>query len=154
MALGFAGSEDVIGSLPVAYRYEGNIFSGEKRSELLIVPAASVRISPDIAVIPTAAPTAPVAGPSREIRVTVVNNVKGVAESTVHLEIPQGWTATPADQAVKFAREEESQTVRFQVRPALNAAPGEYHVKAIASAGGSTNWGELRSRPTMLTATS
>jgi LmbE family N-acetylglucosaminyl deacetylase len=144
VTFGFAGSEDVIGGLPVAYRYEGNIFSGEKRSELLIVPAASVRISPDIAVIPTAAPTQGSRGstgstrPSREIRVTVVNNLKGAAESKVRLEIPQGWTATPADQTAKFAREEESQTVRFQVRPALNAAPGEYHVKATASGGGST----------------
>ena len=38
--------------LPVQYRYEGNIFSGEKRSELLVVPAFSVRVSPEIAIVP------------------------------------------------------------------------------------------------------
>ena len=36
------------------YRYEGNIFSGEKRSELLVVPAFSVRVSPEIAIVPAA----------------------------------------------------------------------------------------------------
>ena len=38
------------------YRYEGNIFSGEKRMELLVVPALSVSVTPDIAIVPTAAP--------------------------------------------------------------------------------------------------
>ncbi len=58
---------DVTGSMPVLYRYEGNIFSGEKRTELLVVPAASVRVSPEIAIIPVtslrARPTAAPRGP-------------------------------------------------------------------------------------------
>ena len=53
------------------YRYEGNIFSGEKRSELLVVPALSVRVSPEIAIVPASSGRAsspergarPVAGP-------------------------------------------------------------------------------------------
>ena len=40
-------------SLPVQYRYEGNIFSGEKRMELKVVPALSVRSTPDIVIVPT-----------------------------------------------------------------------------------------------------
>ena len=44
--------EEVIGGLPVQYRY-GDIFSGEKRSELLVVPALSVRVSPEVAIMPT-----------------------------------------------------------------------------------------------------
>ena len=38
--------------LPVQFRYEGNIFSGEKRAELLVVPALSVRVSPEVAIVP------------------------------------------------------------------------------------------------------
>ena len=38
----------------VANRYEGNIFSGEKRMDLLVVPALTVRMTPDIAIVPTA----------------------------------------------------------------------------------------------------
>ncbi len=139
------------------YRYEGNIFSGEKRSELLVVPALSVRVSPEIAILPASsvrasAPergTRPAAGPGgrgaspgrgapaaargqasaapvpardqREIRVTVVNDAKAAAAGVVTLEVPPGWSAAPVEQTVEFSREDESQTVRFQVRAAPNA---------------------------------
>jgi LmbE family N-acetylglucosaminyl deacetylase len=166
VTFGFAGNEDVFGGLTVAHRYQGDIFGGEKRSELLIAPAASVRMAPEIAIIPmgsigsrgstgargatpTAGPTAgrgrgtaPTAAPpastqpTREIRVTVVNDLKGAAEGSVHLDVPQGWTAQPAVQTVKFSREDEAQTVRFNVRSPSSVPVGEYHIKAIVSEGG------------------
>src|SRR5262249_27005129 len=106
------GGEEVVDRLPVQFRYEGDIFSGEKRTDLLVVPAFSVRVTPEIAIVPassirsTRAPTprpaatgngaaprpasaasgAPTA--DREIRVTVVNDQKSAAETTVHLELP------------------------------------------------------------------
>ncbi len=49
------GGEDVISGLVVQHRYEGDIFSGEKRTDLLVVPALSVRVTPGIAMIPAAA---------------------------------------------------------------------------------------------------
>ena len=52
--LTFAGAEEVLDTVPVRYRYEGNIFSGEKRTELLVVPPLSVRVSPQIAIVPSA----------------------------------------------------------------------------------------------------
>ena len=146
-----ADAVDVVHSMPVLNRYEGNIFSGEKRSELLVVPPVSVRVSPEIAIIPSSsirpaarqttatAPTrreAPAAG--RDIRVTVINDAKGGTDSTVRLELPQGWTSDPAQDVVKFTREGETQTVRFQVRPAAGTAAGEYHVKAVVSEGGAS----------------
>jgi hypothetical protein len=54
----------------------------------------------------------------------------------VKLEVPDGWTVTPAQQPVKFTRSDESQTVRFIVKPGLNAPSGEYHVRAIAAMNG------------------
>jgi hypothetical protein len=201
VTFGFAGNEDVVGGLDVVHRYQGDIFGGEKRSEVLVVPAASVRVAPEIAIIPsssrgaTATPTntngsngstsgpgstaarggtpatgatagrgttpasgatagrgtattnaagrgrgaTPVAASpqaSREIRVSVVNDLKGAAEGTLHLVLPQGWSAQPLEQALKFSREDESQTVRFDVRPPANVATGEYHVTAIFSENG------------------
>jgi LmbE family N-acetylglucosaminyl deacetylase len=165
----YPGGEEVIDGLPVQYRYEGNLFSGEKRMDLLVVPAFSVRVSPEVAVMPLPLAQAPAAGrgaaapaagrgaapapagrgrgrattpppappppPSaeREIRVTVVNGAKGAAEGAVNLELPQGWTATPASWQLKFTREDESQTVRFQIKAASGAAAGEYHVKAAVT---------------------
>jgi LmbE family N-acetylglucosaminyl deacetylase len=146
VTLAFPGGEEVIDGLPVQYRYEGNIFSGEKRMDLLVVPAYSVAISPGIAMIPAAAvraaspppPARPVAAASREMRVTVVNDAQGASETTVKLELPPGWTASPAEQPMKFTRQDESLTVRFQIRPGRNTAPGEFHVRALVGAGALT----------------
>lgn len=143
------GAEEVVSALPVQYRYEGNIFSGEKRTELLVVPAFSVRVSPEIAIIPArsiggvspvaAARSAVRSEPSgREVRVSVVNDTPGPAENLVNLTLPPGWTATPPQRTLTFSRQDESQTVRFQVRAAANTVPGEYHVRAVVSSGAET----------------
>ena len=162
--------EEVFDGLPVQYRYQGDIFSGEKRSELLVVPALSVLMSPEVAIVPAAslapapaapapavpalrgtgrrgappapAPAAPAAPPtsaaSREIRVTVVNSSPDPAEGVVTLDMPKGWTSTPAEQPVTLSRSDESQTVRFAVRPAVGTAAGAYHVRALVKVAGKT----------------
>src|SRR5262249_32296497 len=55
--LSFAGGDEVFAGQPVKYRYEDDIFSGEKRSDLLVVPALSVRVAPEVAILPAAATT-------------------------------------------------------------------------------------------------
>ncbi len=149
----FPNGEEVIDGLPVQYRYQGNIFSGEKRSDLLVVPPFSVRVSPQVAIVPadTLKPivTRPRRGKGkpiskenpaaeREIRVTVVNDTPGAADSSVALDVPQGWIASPPTQPVKFARPDESQTVRFAIKPGRGATAGEYHVRAVVTSGGQT----------------
>jgi LmbE family N-acetylglucosaminyl deacetylase len=181
VTLALPGGVEVISGQPVQHRYEGDIFSGEKRSDVLVVPAFSVRVTPQVAIVPesairsaparrTTASTAPrpdgrggqavaagrgrASGPApaarpapvshsdappvaeREVRVTVLNDTTGPAETSVKLELPQGWNATPADQPVKFSRSDESQTVRFLLKPSSSVSAGEYHVKAIVSSGG------------------
>ena len=65
---GNAAGEEVIHGLPVQYRYQGDIFSGEKRSDMLVVPALSVRVSPEVAIVPAASlrsvPAAPTPTPT------------------------------------------------------------------------------------------
>jgi LmbE family N-acetylglucosaminyl deacetylase len=109
ITLTLPGGEELIDGLPVVHRYEGNIFSGEKRTELLVVPAMSVRVTPEVAIVPADA-------------------VRPAAAR------PAGAAARAA--ALTFARGDESQTVRFQVKPAVNTAPGEYHIRATVSSGG------------------
>jgi hypothetical protein len=172
-----AGSSEVFGGLPVQYRYEGDIFSGEKRSDLLVVPALSVRMSPDVAIVPWKPPApppapvattgrgrggaqaarpaatgrgrgaappppppepAPVANDTRDVRVTVVNDSKEAIESVVTLDVPAGWTAVPAEQKIAFTREDEAQTVRFQLQPPQGGEPGESVVSARVTSGGQT----------------
>jgi LmbE family N-acetylglucosaminyl deacetylase len=153
LTLTLAGSSpvDLVETIPVEYRYEGDIFSGEKRMDLQVVPALSVRVSPKISIVPAASirstpqtarrtisggprPTgggAPAA--DREVRVTVVNDTAGAAHASVRLDVPPGWTASPPSQDVALDREDETQTVRFLVRPGSNVALGEIDVRAIAT---------------------
>ena len=152
LTLALAGGEELIETLPIEHRYQGDVFSGEKRSALLVVPAFSLRVSPEVAIVPSAsirstraaasqsasAATAGRPAADREIRVTVVNDTPGPADTTVRLEVPRGWTAAPPGQNVTFEREDESKTLRFTVKPAANAPVAEFRVRASASAGGTT----------------
>ena len=122
---------------PIEHRYEGTIFSGEKRSELLVVPALAVRVTPEIAVVPVRA--AGVAGAraegavtGREVAVTVSNNAPGPRDARVSLTPPAGWRLQPDAHDVKFSRADESATVRFIVHPPRDVAPGAYRVAARA----------------------
>ena len=49
-----ADAEEVYHAMPVQFRSEGNIFTGEKRSELLVVPAVSARVTPEVTILPLA----------------------------------------------------------------------------------------------------
>ena len=119
---------DVSTTLPVQFRSEGNIFSGEKRAEIHVVPKFATTVTPEIAVVPLAAP----AGTStdREVRVTVTNHGTSAAKADVRLEAPQGWKATPTSAPVAFSREDESMTVRFRLTPSSPIKPGDLVVKA------------------------
>ncbi len=131
---------------PIQARSEGDIFSGEKRYEIHVVPAVAVTATPEIVVVSTSD-----ARP-KDVRVTVTNHASGAASADVALELPPGWRATPATHLVRFTREDESMTVRFTLQPpavsVLAAAamkPGpqmaqrpSYAVKAVVTSAGKT----------------
>src|SRR5262249_7988334 len=54
VTLAMPGGGEVIQGMAVQHRYEGDIFSGEKRTELLVVPALSVRVTPEVSIVPAA----------------------------------------------------------------------------------------------------
>ncbi|RPJ56657.1 MAG: hypothetical protein EHM24_30205, partial [Acidobacteria bacterium] len=72
----------------------------------------------------------------REIRVVVTNGTKGPSKATVVVEAPARWQVTPPIAAVEFAREDESETLRFTVTPPPAVPAGEYKVRAVVSEGG------------------
>ncbi|MEW6323583.1 MAG: hypothetical protein AB1635_21130, partial [Acidobacteriota bacterium] len=120
-------------TVPVEHRTEVDVFSGEKRAELHVVPRFAVSASPAIVVVPLATP-----GATRDVRVTVVNHAKGPAAGEVQLDLPDGWRATPAAVPVAFSREDEAITVRFQLSPANAGAlkPGRVTLRARVADGG------------------
>jgi len=132
LTLAIGGAEISI-DRPVEYRYEGDIFSGEKRMELKVVPAFGVAVDPEIVIVGR--------GPTvraREVRVTVTNRVKGSASSEVALRAPEGWKVTSERAPVSFTREDEAQTVKFSVQPPAGVRVGKYRLDAtIGEIGGS-----------------
>ena len=124
------------------YRYEGNLFSGEKRMEVQVVPAITLRVTPETTIVP--APVGP--GPqrtsatnhhtaepsSRTVQVAVTNNAPGAAETDVHLEGPDGWVVTPASTHVRFERGDEATVLTFSVTPPPRVALGSYPLRAVA----------------------
>jgi hypothetical protein len=61
-----AGSAEVTRELPVQYRYVKDIYNGDKRMELNVVPVYSVRVTPPLEVIPAPGGAKPAA---REVHV-------------------------------------------------------------------------------------
>ncbi len=112
----------------IEYRHGADIFAGEKRMELQVVPRFAVDVTPQIAILPlgTAEP--------REVRVTVRYGGQGPASGSVALALPEGWESSPERAPVEFAREEEARTVRFTVRPTAGVAAGEYRIGATVTA--------------------
>jgi len=138
-----ASGQTIVKTLPVDYRYVDDAFVGEKRMELNVVPAFSVRTTPAMAVIPT--PSGTGAGPvRREIHVSVTNGTKSAAEATVALDVPAGWTSEPATAPLSFMHEDESLTARFTVSAPATVRPGEYSLVArvTSPATGATRFAE------------
>jgi len=134
------GGVTVARDLPVQYRYVKDVFHGDKRMELSVVPAFSVRLTPTTAVVPAAA-SATAKAATREIHVSVTNGIKGAAHAAVALELPAGWTASPATMPLVFAAEDEAITARFVVSVPASAKTGAYDIRAVAT---STNTGDER----------
>ena len=127
-----AGSVEVTRDLPITFRYVKDIYNGDKRMELNVVPAFSVRVTPSLAVVPALA--APTAKPlEREIHVAVTKGTKGAADASVTLDVPAGWKATPPAQTLSFNREDESLSARFVVTAPAQVKIGDYSLRAAVT---------------------
>jgi hypothetical protein len=123
-----AGLADVTREIPVQFRYVKDIYTGDKRMELNVVPEFSVRTTPPLAVFPKSAGTV-----QREIHVSVTNGTKGAAKVSVALELPAGWKAVPASVPISFEHEDEALSARFQVTAPALVNVGEYTLRAIVT---------------------
>jgi hypothetical protein len=127
------GAAPITKQVPVQFRYMYDTYTGDKRMELNVTPAFSVRMSPTLAVIPAPAGAAkPVA---RDIHVSVTNSSKGAAQTSVSIELPDGWKATPASVPLRFVNEGESLSARFQISAPPQVKAGEYTLRAVAKSG-------------------
>ncbi|HYN03548.1 MAG TPA: PIG-L family deacetylase, partial [Vicinamibacteria bacterium] len=112
---------------PVAWRYEGPSVGGERRHEVQVVPALSVRVSPEIAAVPLASPRRPV-----EVRVFARHLAPGAATAHVRLEAPPGWSVDPPSSLLRFSYEGEEAGARFTVTPPPVLHAGTFALRAVA----------------------
>ena len=128
-----AGDAEITKEVPVEFRYVKDIYFGDKRMELNVVPAFSVQVTPALAVIPAPAAGAAAKPIEREVHVTVTNGTKGAAQSNVALELPAGWKATPASVPLSFGHEDESLSARFQITAPAQIKVGEFTLRAVVT---------------------
>jgi GlcNAc-PI de-N-acetylase/alpha-galactosidase-like protein len=128
-----AGSAEITREIPIQFRYVKDIYNGDKRMELNVVPAFSVAVTPGLAVIPVAKTAAEAKPVDREVHVAVTNGTKGAAKVTVTLQAPAGWKVSPASAPIEFGHEDEALTARFRVTAPASIKVGAYPVQAIVT---------------------
>ncbi len=97
---------------------------------LLIAPAISVRLTPRAGIVPLTAPTLP-------LDVTLHSSVKGPADGTLTLELPNDWVASPASATFHTSRDNEDATLHFEVTP-RDLKQKTYTITAAATYNGQT----------------
>jgi LmbE family N-acetylglucosaminyl deacetylase len=92
---------------------------------LSVVPAISVAVSPSAGVVPLTEKTL-------MLSARVKSSVKGEASGTVKLELPPGWTASPAQADFKLGKDGDVADIPFTVTPSsIEAKP--YTMTAVAT---------------------
>lgn len=125
------GDVRVVATAPVRYRYAPDLLVGEKRMDLNVVPAFSVRMTPAAAVV--SGPALAASAVERAVHVTVTNGTRGAADAVVSVQAPAGWTVTPSSVPLRFLHEDETLTARFLVRIPAGTATGAYRLRAGAT---------------------
>jgi LmbE family N-acetylglucosaminyl deacetylase len=101
---------------------------GEQRTALKVVPALSVGVSPDIAIVPLKGSR------QKEFTVTVENQDPTPINGEVRLVLPTGWSASPQSRAVSFTQQGEKTSSQFTV--SVPPTAGDFTVKAVVQSGG------------------
>ena len=103
---------------------------GELRRPVSIVPRVDVDIDPGTELVPAGSP-----GP-RRFTVTLTHGARDTTAGTVTLELPPGWGAV-RPRPFRLTREDERETLTFEVRPPAVPGAGTVALRAVArDAGG------------------
>ena len=113
---------------PVEYRYADDI-RGEVRRDLNIVPKFAVALDRELLIVSTQAKQM-----TREISVSLTNNMNGAADGKVRLTVPNGWRVTRAEAPFAMQRKNEKATVKFKVE--MPRTTGTFQLKAEATSNG------------------
>ncbi len=102
--------------------------TGPVLEPLLVAPAISILVSPQAGIVPLTSRTL-------SLQVEVRSSVKGAAKGQVHLDLPQGWTSSPAVADFAMTRDGEDKNIVFSVTP-LSVQAKPYTITAVADYNG------------------
>lgn len=111
---------------PVQYRYVDRVY-GEQVRPFTVIPPVAVSLPESALVFGDAKP--------RRIEVAVKSNGGKVA-GDLRLDVPAGWTATPASSHFELAAAEEQTNVFFNLVPPADDSRGK--IRALAQVGAQT----------------
>lgn len=109
------------------FRYAGPWVGGEQRHEVMVVPLVSLRVHPEISMIPLR-----LAEEGREIRVTALHHGKSPVTGRIEFELPSGWSIEPSSAEISFQREGQSVTRKFHLKPPAGVSGSTVTVSAMA----------------------
>jgi LmbE family N-acetylglucosaminyl deacetylase len=111
---------------PAEFRRVDHIY-GEDRTLLKVVPALSVSVSPQTAIVPLKG------NREKEFTVTLENQNPAAMNAEVSLVMPPGWNVSPATRSVNLTRQGEKASLQFSVT--VPAVAGDFVVQAVAKTG-------------------
>jgi LmbE family N-acetylglucosaminyl deacetylase len=129
VTLDVAGTRVVV-SRPVQYRFADRV-RGELRRNINIVPAVSVGLDSRLLIVPTG--TTP---HEQRVVVRVTNHLPDGATGTLRLELPEGWTSTPAEAPLAVKTVGEKMSAPFLVSAPAGRKAGSLQVRAVARVNG------------------
>ncbi|HEX4022557.1 MAG TPA: PIG-L family deacetylase [Acidobacteriaceae bacterium] len=102
----------------------GQLGQGPVLEPLLVGPAISVQMAPQVAILPLTSKTL-------HVTASIQSNVKSPATGHLSLQLPAGWTSTPASAGFSTAKDGDIASVDFTVTPtALESRT--YTLQAVA----------------------
>jgi LmbE family N-acetylglucosaminyl deacetylase len=101
----------------------------ELERALAVAPAFSIMLEPGQQVIPTRG------DPACQVKVAVSANLSSASEGTLHLEVPTGWRAEPANLRLQFSARGEKRESEFTVFH-NRMKEGTTEIRAIFESGG------------------
>ncbi len=125
-------------TVPVQFRIVDPV-RGELRRPLAVVPALAVQVSPGLDVVALSSATAP-----RQVTVRVDSLAPAAINGELSIDLPAGWTASPARAPFSIAQAGQSASTTFAVTPPTGLTPGTYLFTARATAAGRAYQQRLR----------
>ena len=128
------GGTEVSSWKPVEYRFADDI-RGELRRDINVVPAITVAFDSNLIISPVSNKAT-----AKRVVVSVTNNAPRDSKGMIKLQLPSGWTASPATREFDLKAKGEKTAVVFDLTIPANAKADSYSIPAIAQVGG-VNYG-------------